>query len=266
MSFRKLLLAGAALAASTAAVAPANASIVDRPHFKVLGVVIVWAAEEGTGNTPIATDFIINDQVGSGDTDLIGGTNIDGRTVVTGSLTPTADSSSTTAIGDVLTIQDGSTTIGTITPTTTTFNSFDVTNADLSAGPMEYNSSFYVASNTAFSINGAASTTTASGDFELADIGYSLDVTVTDTDDGLTFGTNAQDPNGTFPTFANLAALSTPAPVFNGNRRTAASTGSIVDQSVRFDATYTLGAGGVYDLSQGAGEIEAAVVYTVYVP
>ena len=267
MSFRKLLLAGAALVASTAAVAPANASIVDRPHFKVLGVVIVWAAEEGTGNTPIATDFIINDQVGGGDTDLIGGTSVDGRTVVTGSLTPTADSSSTTAIGDVLTISDGSTTIGTITPTTTTFNSFDVTNADLSAGPMEYNSSFYVASNTAFSINGSASTTTTSGDFELADIGYSLGVTVNGTDDGLSFGSNAQDPNGTFPTFANLAALSpTPVPVFNGNRRTAASTGSIVDQSVRFDATYTLGAGGVYDLSQGAGEIEAAVVYTVFVP
>lgn len=266
MSFRKLLLAGAALAASTAAVTPANASIIDRPHFKVLGVVIVWAAEDGTGNVPIATDFIINDQVGAGDTDLIGGNTIDGRTVVTGSLTPTADSASTTAIGDVLTIQDSTSTIGTITPTTTTFNAFNVADAGLRAGPMEYNSSFYVASNTAFSINGEASTTTQSGDFDLDDIGYSMGVTVAGTDSGLTFGTNAQDPNGTFPAFANLAAMTTAAPVFEGTRRTAASTGSIVDQSVRFDATYTLGAGGVYDLSQGAGEIEASVVYTVFVP
>ncbi|MEL6859593.1 MAG: hypothetical protein AAFO74_14490, partial [Pseudomonadota bacterium] len=109
MSYRKLLMAGAALAASTLSVsAPANASIIDRPHFKVLGVVIVWAADDATGTTPIATDFIIDDTAGSGDTDLIGGTDRDGRTVVTGSLTATEDAASTTALGAVLDIDNTS--------------------------------------------------------------------------------------------------------------------------------------------------------------
>lgn len=268
MSYRKLLLAGAALAASTAAVvSPANASIIDRPHFKVLGVVIVWAADETTGNTPIATDFVIDDVSGAGDTDLIGGTATDGRTVVTGSLTPTADATSSTALGSVLTLQNSSTTIATIdTDSPSSFSAFDVTDAGLRAGPMTYESSFYVASNTAFAIDGAATQTTQSGDFDITDVGYSMDVTVAGTDGGLTFGGNAQNPAGTFPAFGHLGQVDGSVPVFFGTQRTAATPGSIVDQSVRFDATYTLGAGGVYDLSQGAGEIQADVVYTVFVP
>lgn len=269
MSFRKLLLAGAALAASSAAVAPANASIVDRPHFKVLGVVIVWASDNSTGGlTPIATDFIIDDNAAGGNSDLIGGTGVvDGRTVVTGSLTPTADSSTSVGLDAVLDISDAGTVFEFVDLNSpSTFSAFDVTDASISGSALEYNSSFYVASNTAFSINGAASTTNASGDFTLADIGYNLDVTVSGTDSGLDFGTNAQNPNGSFPAVANLGAMTSATPVFVGADRTAATAGSIVDQSVRFDATYTLGAGGAYDLSQGAGEIEAAVVYTVFVP
>ena len=91
-----------------AAAAPAHASIIDRPHFKVLGVVIVWAADETDGSTPIATDFVINDTTGSGDTDLIGNTTTDGRTVLTGTLTATADSASTAGLGSVLDIDNGS--------------------------------------------------------------------------------------------------------------------------------------------------------------
>ncbi|MCR9270132.1 MAG: hypothetical protein NXH72_09115 [Hyphomonadaceae bacterium] len=268
MSFRKLLLAGAALAASTAAVAPANASIIDRPHFKVLGVVIVWSADDATGTTPIATDFVIDDQTGSGDTDLIGGTNVDGRTVVTGSLTATADASSTAGLGSVLSIDDSlANNIATVnTDTAASFAAFDVSDATLTGAAMTYESSFYVASNTAFNIDGVATQTAASGDFAMTDIGYNMGVTVTGTDGSLTFGGNAQDPQGTFGSFSDLSLVDGSTPVYEGGRRTAASAGSIVDQSVRFDATYTLGAGGVYDLSQGAGEIQADVVYTVYVP
>ncbi|MEM9771075.1 MAG: pentapeptide repeat-containing protein, partial [Cyanobacteria bacterium P01_D01_bin.73] len=36
----------------------------------------------------------------------------------------------------------------------------------------------------------------SSANFDLDDIGYAMDVTVAGTDSGLTFGTNAQDPNG----------------------------------------------------------------------
>ena len=267
MSYRNLLLAGAALAASTLAVAtPANASIIDRPHFKVLGVVIVWAADETNGNTPIATDFVINDQVGSGDTDLIGGTTTDGRTVLTGTLTATADSASTAGLGSVLDIDNGANIATVNTDSPSSFSAFDVTGASLTGGALTYDSSFYVASNTAFAINGVATQTNQSGDFAMTDIGYSMDVTVTGTDGGLTFGGNAQNPGGSFTPFADLSEVDGTNPVFVGTDRTAASAGTIVAQSVRFDATYTLGAGGVYDLSQGAGEIQADVVYTVFVP
>ena len=268
MSYRKLLLAGAALAASTAAVvSPANASIIDRPHFKVLGVVIVWAADETNGNTPIATDFVIDDAAGAGDTDLIGGTNLDGRTVVTGSLTATADAASTAGLGSVLDIDDAGGAIASInTDSPAGFSAFDVTGATLTGDALTYNSSFYVASNTAFAIDGAVIGGTQSGDFDITDVGYSMDVTVAGTDDGLAFGGSAQDPGGSFSTFAHLGEVNGSVPVFFGTDRTAATPGSIVDQSVRFDATYTLGAGGAYDLSQGAGEIQADVVYTVFVP
>lgn len=265
MSYRKLLLAGATLAASTLAItAPANASIIDRPHFKVLGVVIVWAADETNGNTPIATDFVIDDNAPAGDSDLI---LQNGRTVVTGSLTATADASSTAGLGSVLDIDNaGGNIVSVNTDSPSTFSAFDVTGASLTSDAMTYESSFYVASNTAFAIDGVATPTAQSGDFELDDIGYSMDVTVTDTDSGLTFGGNAQNPGGSFTSFADLSEVDGSSPVFVGAQRTAASTGTIVGQSVRFDATYTLGAGGVYDLSQGAGEIKADVVYTVYVP
>ena len=274
MSIRKLLLASAALAVSTATVAtPANASIVDRPHFKVLGVVVVWAADDSNGNTPIATDFVIDSNTGgtaSADRDLIGDAALDGRTVVTGSLTPTADGSSTAALGDILTIDDdGDSTNGVTqsvdTATPTSFGAFDVTGETI-GGNLTHNSSFFVASNTRFNIDGDASAVTESGDFSLSDISFSMSVDVDGTvaDAGIAHGSAAQDPLGSFPTFANLAAVNG-TDVYQGGRLTAASAGSITAQSVRFDATYELGTAG-YDLSMGAGEVEAQVVYTVYAP
>ena len=60
--------------------------------------------------------------------------------------------------------------------------------------------------------------------------------------------------------------LLVPTLVFEGTRRTAAAPGSIAEQSVRFDATYTLGGSAGYDLSDGSGDIETTVTYTVFVP
>lgn len=273
MSIRKLLLAGAAMAVSTATVATqANASIIDRPHFKVLGVVVVWAADESSGATPIATDFVIDSNTGgtaSNDVDLIGGAAIDGRTVVTGSLTPTKDGTSTVALGDILTIDDTNTGNGVTqlvdTATQTAFGAFDVVDESIS-GNLTHNSSFFVASNTAFNIDGDATAINETGDFTLADISFSMSVDPNGTvgDAGIDHGSAAQDPLGSFPTFANLGAVNG-TDVYVGGQRTAASAGSITAQSVRFDMTYELGTTG-YDLSMGAGEVEAEVVYTVYVP
>ncbi|GAB5453895.1 MAG: hypothetical protein Hens2KO_01240 [Henriciella sp.] len=273
MSFRKLLLAGTTLVASAAIATPANASIIDRPHFKVLGVVIVWAADDSNGGTPIATDFVIDsDDGGNNDADLIGGSTVDGRTVVTGSLTATPDASSTAGLGSILEIEDsGGASLATAnTDTAATFNAFDVSDATLTSDDLTYESSFYVASNTPFAIDAEASNLVEEGDFDAADIGYDLDVTVSGTDgtgpSALTFGGNAQSPGTGFSAPATLDLLTTQTQVFNGTARTALNAGSIVSQSVRFDATYTLGSGAAYDLSQGAGEVKADVVYTVYVP
>lgn len=275
MSFRKLLLAGTTLIASAAVATPANASIIDRPHFKVLGVVIVWAADETSGGTPIATDFVIDsDDGGNNDADLIGGTAIDGRTVVTGTLDATADASSTAGLGSILNIEDsGGATLATAnTDTAATFSAFDVTDATLTSDDLTYESSFFVASNTPFAIDAEATNIVAEGDFDPTQVTYSLDLTVSGTDgtapNDITFGGNAQDPGSAtgFNAPTTLAGLATPSQVFLGSDRTAANPGSIVSQSVRFDATYELGGGAAYDLSQGAGEVKADVVYTVYVP
>ena len=92
----------------------------------------------------------------------------------------------------------------------------------------------------------------------------SVDPTGTVADAGIAHGSAAQEPLGSFPTFASLAAVNG-TDVYQGGQRTAANPGSITAQSVRFDATYGLGTTG-YDLSMGAGEVEARVVYAVYVP
>lgn len=260
MSFRKTLLAGAVMAASTIAISlPASASVVDRPHFKVLGLVIVWSGD-GSGGA-IANDFVI------GSTDLIGGAAQDGTTVVTGSLDLTSDASvAAGTAGDVLDLTVGAASPISIDETTTSLTAFDPTNATVTGEALSYESSFYVASNTAFNINAVATETTQSGDFEMDDVAYDLDVTPSGTDDGLAFGGSAQDPQGTFNPVTDFSALDGSTDVYEGGRRTAASSGSIVAQSVRFDATYSLNNETAYDLSQGAGELEAEVVYTVYVP
>lgn len=277
MKLRKLLAATTVLAG--ASMVPGHAAIVDNPHFKVLGLVIVWGADgyEGTGTAPVVSDFIIDSGTGtsaatSGDTDLIGGDDV--YTVVTGSLTPTSDSAASASAFDVF---DGSNNEIASTSDAANFAKFDVTDATVAIDGGEIESSFYVASNVAFGIDGDADVATTDGDFTLNNIGFDMTVTRTGTDGSITFGDNAQFPHsagadGGFDALTTLADIETAASVFRGDQRTAASRGTIASQSVRFDTTYTLGNwDGTsftpgYDLSTGAGEIEANVTYTVFVP
>jgi hypothetical protein len=272
MKLRKLLLAGSAAVMLT--VAPAQASVIDNPHFKVLGLVIVWGTD-AAGTAPIASDFVINSAAGAGDADLIAG---DVHTVVTGSLLPTPDTLagaspfnvSNAVAGGVFT-DAGS--VG-VLDAADSFTAFTLNGTtDVSAAGATYDSSFYVASNTPFAIDAVASTVAANTvNFSLANVGYALEVTPTATDGALTFGANAQFPHtggatgGVVSTVNDLGDMATSTNVFTGNRRTAATVGSIVGQSVRFDATYSLGGAAGYDLSMGVGEIEANVTYTVFVP
>ena len=67
-----------------------------------------------------------------------------------------------------------------------------------------------------------------------------------------------------------LSQLATDTTVITADRKTAATRGSIADQSVRFDTTYKFDADSSttaqegYDLSDGVFDLEAEVVYTVY--
>jgi len=82
MKLKKLLLAGGAAAIVTASTA--YASILDRPFFQVLGVVIVWGADGMDGTSPVASDFVLlTPASGSAGVDLIGA---NGATVITGTL------------------------------------------------------------------------------------------------------------------------------------------------------------------------------------
>ncbi|MEM7768165.1 MAG: hypothetical protein AAF253_11855, partial [Pseudomonadota bacterium] len=136
--------------------------------------------------------------------------------------------------------------------------------------------SFYVASNVPFNIDGHAVRVIGRNDWVLGKIFWDMSVTPSG-DDGLPFGSAAQFPHsdgaaGGVETVNSLLDMTTSRTVFRGNQRTAASPGSVVDQSVRFDLTYTLGSWSGYNLSHnahlqdGVYIVAAEVTYTLWVP
>lgn len=291
MSIKKIALAVGTAAMMTSSVA--YASVIDRPFFKVLGVVVVWGADDfadaaTAGAAPIASDFVLlttaSDTAGA---DLIGG---DVYSVVTGSLDPingldqsidgaaSVDPITGQPSGGVFTDanSDGLLDAG---DSLTAFGVDSDTDVDGSLSNT-HKSSFYVASNAAFDIHASATNLTSTGDF--SSLGYgniSFDLAVDDTPTdlaSLNIGAAAQDPSsggtgvGTFVSLDDIDGGF--VKVFDGGQRTASTRGSLAEQSVEFQATYALfdptGAPGDqgYDLSLGAGTISADVTYTVYVP
>jgi len=254
MSFKKLALAGGV--AATLMASTAYASVIDRPFFQVLGVVVVWGGtdyDENAGTAPVVSDFVLlTPASGSAGADLIAG---DVYSVVTGSLDPISDSG---------TAADGTVTFDPVTGETSggvfadngtagvldaadTLTAFGIdANTDIAGGLVgSHSSSFYVASNAAFDIFAQSSNVVATGDFltdglDDENISFAMAIDVAG-DDGLAYGSAAQDPTG-------------------------GATG------VRFDSVYTLDSDtattGVqgYDLSMGVGTLQADVTYTVYVP
>ena len=65
--------------------------------------------------------------------------------------------------------------------------------------------------------------------------------------------------------YRRLSTLTGGRDIFRGNRRTAATAGTIADQSVRFDLDYRWNTGNI-DLSDGTFDVEAEVIYTLYIP
>lgn len=262
MNLKKALFAGAALMAMVGA--PAQASIVDNPHFRVLGLVIVWSGD-ASGN-PVVNDFVIG--TGGGGTDLI---STDGQTVVTGSLTQTATSvagANTFDITDPVSAPNfGDNGTTGVLDAADTFDAFEIdATSDVGLNGAVLDSSFFVASNTPFNIVAESEAATATGDFTLADIGFAMSHTNSDAAQ-TNFGAQAFGSVGANEAgFDDLSDFDTAATIFTGTSRTASARGTIMEQSVRFDLTYTLGGTAGYDLSMGSGEIEADVTYTVFVP
>ena len=245
---------------------------IDRPHFNVDGIAIVWAADSG-GTAPIVSDFIIDS--GGADTDLING---DVHTVITGSLTPT-DTAFPDGAGATLRIQNSpgggnqNTRQGDrFTSASDVLNPFRLRgNTDVRTIRSDILTSFYVATNKAFNIDVIAAPVSDPADLNL--IRVRMRMTQSGSDDGLSFGTAAQIPhtgnasnsgvqwNG----YRRLSTLTAGRDIFRGNRRTAVSPGTIADQSVRFDLDYRWNTGNI-DLSDGTFDVEADVIYTVYIP
>ncbi|MEL7128450.1 MAG: hypothetical protein AAGK23_02795 [Pseudomonadota bacterium] len=193
----------------------ANADIIDQPRFDVPGLVIVWGAESGT--SPQISDRF---QAKAG------------RAVQARADLPVAFGS------------------GRLVPI---------------SGPLEKNtaetdaayaaSRFFVASNTAFSIDAELE---AADPQPLDRISFDFSVSLS--------GGRAQYPHSAGPdggmdkSVKTLGDLEQRTTVFRGNRRTAARRGTIRDQSVRFDA----------ELISRIPHLETSrlpdIIFTVYVP
>ena len=292
MSFKKLALAGGA--AATLMASTAYASVIDRPFFQVLGVVVVWGGtdfDENGSTAPVVSDFVLlTPASGTAGADLIAGDDV--YSVVTGSLDPIKDDG-VTGTTDSFDPVTGETSGGTFTDNGTagvldaadTLTSFGIdSSTNVDAGLVgAHKSSFYVASNAAFDIF-ASATLDATSDMPgmgLSNITHTMSLTVptgageTDAVTGggssITWGSKSRNP-GTVVDVASLADMTTPTKVFDGTDRTADSVGTLAEQSVRFDNVYELdtdsSTAGVqgYDLSLGTGKLAADVTYTIYVP
>lgn len=252
---------------------PSLGSVIDRPFMKVEGIVVVWAADI-TSTSPIASDFIIED--GGTSTDLIAS---DVYTVLTGTLDALDDTYPLNA-GATLRIrriaggpnQDTAANGDRVTDASDTFTAFRLRAAtDVRTIRSEIESSFYVASNKAFNIDVTASAVGSPADLNL--IRLRMRLSQNGTDGGLPYGGASQYPHTINSNsggvrwlgYRRLSTMTTGRNIFRGNRRTALSAGSIVEQSVRFDQTYRWNTGNI-DLSDGVFDVEAIVEYVVYIP
>jgi hypothetical protein len=247
----------------------AEASVLDNIFFKVLGLTLVWGADN-TGTAPIVSDFVLMTSASGTAGDDITPTDV--YTVITGTLDPVPvaggadegypiDIINQTSGGIFTDDGDGVLDAG---DTLTAFG-IDIT-TDVVSDDATFSRSFYVASNTAFDLNATASISANTLGAALGDIGFSCDnISLAGTDGVITYGGNSQDPSvggAGFTCPSDLGSLGGGSIIFDGGQATAASVGTIATQSVRFDFSYNF----TYDLSMGTGDFDVDVVYTVFVP
>ncbi len=239
-----------------------NSVIIDSPKFKIGGVVVVWGGD-GTGNATVA-DLIID--FGSGNLDLIAG---DVQPVITGSLQQFSGAETNLLEVSGQALVDGGQ-IG-VLDAGDSFSAFSPTES-VTATINKLQSSFYIASNTAFSIKAQATLDVANSNVTagLEDIYRTLSVKLSGTDGPISYGSAAQFPHTDSNPIAGVANngfmnnLSVERLVFEGNRRTALNAGTIAEQSVRFTNTYEIP--NYFGFEKGVKSVAANVVYTVAIP
>lgn len=265
---RKISITAAMLTALGLGSSPtAHASILDRPSLSVSPVIILWAANDVTGEAPVVTDFIVQGTSGVS-TDLI---DIDGRTVaaVSGNLIPTTDAAYTSNSLANFRVMGSPTTpiIAIDTDALSSFDAFELNSATVmrTNNGLSYSSDFFIASNTPFNITTNVTEVQTSGDFDLSDVLFYFIVQRTDTNAPVPFGASARDPGGVSVQLQSLADLDG-VDILQSARSTAASNGSIADQSVKMQLYYEIANGQQINLSHGYGTVIADVTYTAYVP
>jgi len=263
MGLRANLRKGAlALLLTSSFSTPALSSVVDKPFFRAASVVIVFGAsdfQENGGEAPIVFDFHVLDGATSGQAapDLIGA---DGRSVNlnSGLFNPIQSGEGSgwefqinneTFGGDFISAGPHQTLDA--NDSYTAFGLDNSTDVDLLGGGGRA-SRFFVASNVPFDIFGQASNLTATGDFSTMDysnIRYRLRYQVTGGGGVTRWGQSAQDPapsgngitfGGNGPNVSLDGLAGAPLKVFQGERRTARTTGSIMDQAIGFQSRYNL--------------------------
>lgn len=142
-------------------------------------------------------------------------------------------------------------------------------NRDGAARPLiETSNHFFVASNTAFSVDAELTNSATLRAVTFEDINLTIKTYLSDADHP-TLGTRAQYPHsagssgGVAPGVQTLADIRTRTTIFRGNQRTAAEPGTIKEQSIKFEMTYEM------SKIERPGNIIAAhsvVTYTVFVP
>lgn len=239
----------------------AQASIIDRPIFTISGVVIVWGGD-GSGSASVG-DFIVNS--GSGSIDLI---NVGVQPVITGTLTNALASPSSNLSVSGQTLDDQGV-VG-VLDVGDSYGAFSP-NEKVTTSIGKFQSSFYVASNTAFTIRAKATldTVESTASASLGDVYRTMVIEKSGVDGGLSYGSSSQFPHSgdsaTSGVFNNgfLNGLSDETLVFQGDRSTAIGNGTIADQSVRFTNTYEVASGG-FEVDKSS--LVANVVYTIAIP
>ncbi len=201
----------------------AEATIVDQPQFKIDGLVIVWGVSDP--DTGHSTDTAqIGQRMRISPAAALEPARFEAQIPVTGALSPLGGD-------DLVALYDTQ-------------------------------MSFHVASNTAFSMDAELVGAGHRSRDDLAATGFDLRASL---GDGTGIGRSAQYPHeagprgGIAPDVTSLADLMSRTRVFTGTRPTAAKTGTITEQSVRFDIALVRDGG-----SDKAWTPE--IVFTVFVP